>query len=296
MQRTITLFLERDAESERMARLASQVLGPGVYLPHGAQIQAVAYDFLVIVCDCRNVSDINALEGLLVAASSFQGGADWKKLALCFIISDKFSGDTAATLNEKVKEKYGDRLIGTYAHNPEAERSDEDLVYFLLLLKYAKEQNVKNMNKKELIPIIEEFLKSHNTMTLVTGSEWHVRGTPVEYWYDGKYLYVYSEGGEKFAWLHLNSIVSAVIYDPYSVRADLAGIQIHGKAEILDEKDPAYSDLLIRKGFKREAMAKIPLFVYIIRITPYKYEMQSTLIKELGYDIRQIVNMNDGGL
>lgn len=92
------------------------------------------------------------------------------------------------------------------------------------------------LNEVELKKYIDEFIKEHNTCTLDTGYKEFVIATPIEYMYTEDVFYFITEGGLKFNGILQNHNVSIAIYDNYTGMSNLKGLQIQGKAEIIETR------------------------------------------------------------
>ena len=137
---------------------------------------------------------------------------------------------------------------------------------------------------------IEKFLTSHNTCTLSTGYQDRVRSTPIEYNYFNGFIYLLSEGGEKFANLPLNNHVSVAVYEDYTGFQKLAGMQITGTSEIISEDSAEFEDVLRMKGLKIDFIKRNPVKMNMIKITISKVEFLYSEFKKLGYEAKQIQN------
>ncbi|MDV3426036.1 MAG: pyridoxamine 5'-phosphate oxidase family protein, partial [Bacillota bacterium] len=103
-----------------------------------------------------------------------------------------------------------------------------------LELKEIRDSLETQLDNNVLKEEMDKFLLSHNTLSLTTGSSLGLRSTPIEYSFIKGNIYLFSEGGEKFAHLLLSDKVCISIYDNYTGFNKLNGMQIKGKAEILD--------------------------------------------------------------
>jgi hypothetical protein len=57
-----------------------------------------------------------------------------------------------------------------------------------------KDKTAKKIKKQELMRVMEQFIKNHNTCALATGTDNFVRCTPIEYNYMSGMIYMFSEG------------------------------------------------------------------------------------------------------
>ncbi|MEN6292856.1 MAG: flavodoxin domain-containing protein [Methanobacterium sp.] len=164
----------------------------------------------------------------------------------------------------------------------------EEVTSYALELKEIKENLISPAPQTK--KFIEEFLTSHNTCTLSTSYHNRVRSTPIEYNYFNGFIYLLSEGGEKFANLPLNNQVSVAVYEDYTGFQNLAGMQITGTAEIISEDSPEYEDVLRMKGLSIDFIKRNPVKMNMIKITISKVEFLYSEFKKLGYEAKQIQN------
>ena len=135
---------------------------------------------------------------------------------------------------------------------------------------------------------IDRFLCSHNTCGLATAGAAGTRATPIEYVYAGDCLYFLSEGGAKFANLLLNPHVSVCIFDPYHTMADVAGLQLTGKARLVDLQDSAADSVLQAQHLTREKLGKLPFDLNIIEVRLERAELLLSALSKRGVDSRQV--------
>lgn len=114
---------------------------------------------------------------------------------------------------------------------------------------------------------VEQFLTSHNTASLATGSGTSVRCTPIEYVYRDGTMYLFTEGGMKFANLYRNSHVSLSVYDPFTGLSDLAGMQLTGTADWYGPGDAEYEQALAVRHLTRERVERMPVVLHALVIT-----------------------------
>ena len=152
----------------------------------------------------------------------------------------------------------------------------------------SRESELKRMEPGQLLAKMEEFLTSHNTCALATGSGTFVRCTPVEYEYFSGRMWILTEGGLKFAALRDNSHVSAAVYESYTGFDSMKGIQITGTAEPGSRELEEYQ---IHRKEKGGAGAMIPQGLYLLVIHPEKMEGVFGEFLEMGYSARQTVEM-----
>lgn len=96
--------------------------------------------------------------------------------------------------------------------------------------------------------------KEHNTCALATSANDIVRCIPIEYNYIDGNFYLLSEGGRKFRGLYTNENVSLAIYESYQGFGELAGMQIMGKAQIIEPFSDEYNKVLEYKKIQRRRL------------------------------------------
>ncbi len=168
--------------------------------------------------------------------------------------------------------------------------NEEEVIKFALKLKELKEELLSKLDNEKLLVMVEEFINSHNTCCLATCHNGTVRSTPIEYNYKNKHLYLLSEGGEKFSNLLLNENVSVSIYDSFEGMNSLAGMQITGKANIIDQTSEEYEEVIKMKGLNLESLKRLPVNINLIKIQIEKIEFLYSKFKEMNADTKQIVN------
>jgi menaquinone-dependent protoporphyrinogen IX oxidase len=166
-------------------------------------------------------------------------------------------------------------------------RQDE-VINWALHIKDLRDDILDTMPVIELKRAVQEFIISHNTCTLSSGKDDRVRATPVEYTYYQGQLYIFSEGGEKFANILLNENVSLAIYDAYTDMEHLAGIQITGIAELVADFGE-YQKIIELKGLSMDFIQQLKVDLNLIRVQIEKLEFINSKFKDKGYQVRQIL-------
>lgn len=153
---------------------------------------------------------------------------------------------------------------------------------------HVKDREAKGMDRETVYDEIGKFLSGHNTCALATASDGQVRCTPLEYtWHDGS-IWIFSEGGEKFCGLEQNKNVSLAVYDPYGGFGSLKGLQVTGRAEMVEPFSELYCrDAEIRK-IPLSALKALKEPMHLIRIIPGEFIFTNSEFKKQGYSSRQI--------
>lgn len=125
----------------------------------------------------------------------------------------------------------------------------------------------ENAQDPDVLKVMEDFLDKHNTGVLATGWGRHVRATPIEYVYEHGHLYIFSEGCGKFAHLYRNDQVSFAIFEPFKDFQHLAGLQLYGKARIIEPEEDEYATIAKTRRIPVEKLRAMPVMLHIIDIT-----------------------------
>ncbi len=150
-----------------------------------------------------------------------------------------------------------------------------------------KDSDAVLMDRDTLLVEIEKFILAHNTCALATGSGDFVRCTPIEYNYKDQMFWLFSEGGLKFSALESNNNVCLAIFDGYTGFSQLGGMQISGTAELVEPWSAEYMDLLEFKKLSAENLKKLPITMYLIKVTPSRIDFLWSEFKKAGYASRQ---------
>lgn len=157
-----------------------------------------------------------------------------------------------------------------------------------------KDEKAVRMDKDELFSKIEKFIMAHNTCALAAGCGDFVRCTPIEYNYKDGMFWMFSEGGMKFRALEKNKNVCLAIYDSYTGFSKLSGMQVAGTAELVEPWTGEYMDLLEFKKIPAENLKKLPVTMYLIKVTPTRIDFLCSEFKKLGFDSRQHLYLSNG--
>jgi uncharacterized protein YhbP (UPF0306 family) len=154
-----------------------------------------------------------------------------------------------------------------------------------------KDKTSKKMERSDILRAADDFLKTHNTCALATGSGTFVRCTPIEYTYTDGVFYMFSEGGLKFRALAENSRVCMAVFDQYVSMGSLKGIQITGTASMVEPFSPEYLKILAVKKIPVQALKQIDYTMNLIKIVPSRIDMLNSDFKKNGFDSRQFVEL-----
>lgn len=143
------------------------------------------------------------------------------------------------------------------------------------------------LNETKLKALAETYIMDHNTCALATGAGEYIRCTPIEYsYYDGCF-WMFSEGGKKFIGLSQNSNVCLAIYDKYEGFGKLHGMQIMGRAELVEPFSKAYLAHAAYKKISPDFLKKLESPMHLICVHPIRMECLFSDFKELGCAPRQ---------
>lgn len=310
MQRTILIYESKYGATEKIVKYLAPVLGPANYCTTDQFNDSYKdFDFFVIgsgvysgkldpkICDFVD----NNLEWLKtkpvtlfsVSLSLKDGYENLKNLSeiIGSTVSQKALGGTLKLSKLSEEDSHALDDFSQQVGFPLKDMDNfnlEEVTSFALELKKIKESLILPAPQRE--EFIDKFLTSHNTCTLSTGYQNRVRSTPIEYNYFNGFIYLLSEGGEKFANLPLNNQVSVAVYEDYTGFNNLAGMQITGTSEIISDDSVEFEDVLRMKGLKIDFIKRNPVKINMIKITISKVEFLNSEFKKLGYEAKQIQN------
>lgn len=155
-----------------------------------------------------------------------------------------------------------------------------------------KDQEGKALDRDTLKQEVITFLKEHKILALATAGK-EVRATPLEYSYKDGALYIFSEGGEKFANLKVNKQVAAAIFDANGAFGSLKSLQIKGTASMVDLFSDEYNEAALQRKIPLEALKKLPEPMWLIKIVPDEIVELNSSFKKKGYNSRQTLKINN---
>ncbi len=152
--------------------------------------------------------------------------------------------------------------------------------------KKIDEASVK-MDETRLHKEIEAYITANKTCALATGSGNEIRNTPIEYTYHDGAFFMFSEGGEKFVGLEKNKNVSLAIFDAFGGFGKLKGLQVQGKAEIIEPFSPEYIAAAEFRKIPIDALKKLPSVMNLIKVMPVRFDFLNSEFKIDGFGSRQ---------
>jgi len=310
MLKTIIIYESKYGTTHEIARYLSMVLGPATY------------------CNTDEFSDLYRDYDFIVIGSPIYSGRfhphiykfvennlKWLKEKPVALFSSSLSLDEGKQILEDLAGKIGDvvnlqpfggilkldklddqdkKALQAFSKKVGFELRDidnlnlEDVLDYAMQLKSIKDEKSPKGDPSKIRGLIDEFLSSHNTCTLSTSHKDMVRATPIEYHYSNGYMYLISEGGEKFSHIPINKKVSLAVYDDYTGMNNLAGMQITGEAFIISDKSNEYTEIIKMKGLNIDYIKNMPFKMNVVKIEIQKIEFLYYKFKELGYDVKQI--------
>lgn len=143
------------------------------------------------------------------------------------------------------------------------------------------------VDKEMLQKRMEEYILANNTCALATGSGDYVRCTPIEYSYHDGAFWMFSEGGKKFIGLANNPNVCLAIYDKYEGFGKLHGMQVMGRAELIEPFSETYVAHANHKNISLDFLKKMESPMHLICVHPVQIDCLFSDFKELGGTARQ---------
>lgn len=269
MVRTVVLY---DRRAGQAAGLLARLLGPAMTVP----LPALSADW----------SDVVACVLVLDPAGLTEAGLDRLARAMppglpvgLWLLPSPNAGERLRAAGDL----FGDRLVlaGTVPESPAA------LADAAVALRRRLYRGASDMDGPEVRALVMDGLAARSTCTLCTGHGDEVRATPIEYQLLDERLYLFSEGGEKFAHLLVNPRVSVAVYDPYVSMTTLFGIQLTGRATVVEAWSAEYRRALDAKGLTAERVRSLPVQMHLIRVEIEEAELVSGEAQRRGYAARQ---------
>ena len=156
-----------------------------------------------------------------------------------------------------------------------------------------KDAGSVKLDKAKLQAMIEDYIQRGNTCALATGAGDYVRCTPIEYSYHDGCFWMFSEGGKKFIGLAENDHVCLAIYDKYEGFGKLRGVQVMGRAELVEPFSDAYNAHAAFKNIPLAALRKLSNPMHLIRIYPTQIDCLFSEFKDLGCAPRQTLVLEE---
>ena len=160
---------------------------------------------------------------------------------------------------------------------------------FQAAARYWEEKDAASvkLDPAQLRSVAEAYIQARNTCALATGAGAYVRCTPIEYSFHDGAFWMFSEGGKKFIGLSENPNVCLAIFDGYTGFQNLHGMQVMGKAEIVEPFSQDYLAHAAYKGISLDFLKGRETPMHLIRVRPTCMECLFSDFKGLGYGPRQ---------
>ena len=156
-----------------------------------------------------------------------------------------------------------------------------------------KDAESVKMERDQLAQAIEEYIRANNTCALATGSGSYVRCTPLEYSYHDGCFWIFTEGGKKFIGLEKNDNVCLAIYNTYKSPGGLHGMQIMGKAEIIEPFSQRYIEYAAYRKVSLDFLKKLDSPMHLICVKPEQIDYLCSNFKKQGCASRQTLILAD---
>lgn len=127
--------------------------------------------------------------------------------------------------------------------------------------------------EKSLKNIFRKFIKNNNTCVLSTCYNNNPRPTPMEYIYHNNKFYFISEGGVELANILRNNNVTIGIFDDYKNSNKVNGVQISGKAFIVEDSSDEYSEILKIGKNNPNKIEKSDIILNVFKVSIEKFEI-----------------------
>lgn len=310
MQRTCVIYESKYGATKEIAGAVALVLGPArTCRPEEFTDDLMAFDLFVIGTPIYNGDIAPSIRRFVGTNASWLKKKPVALFCTCLNIPkgrsylvelrDYLGKDVPAVafggrLDTRKLDRDDQTALALYARKTGFVLEDRDLTdmgavaAFALALREKNECLEGRVPEEELLAGIETFLRSHRTGVLATGHENRVRATPIDYLYANGMVYIYSEGGEKFAHLIQNPAAALAIYNDDTSPEEIRGLQVMGRAEILRPESQGYREALLLRGISQERLAGLTIEMNVIRITPLKVEYLNAAFKKEGCAIRQV--------
>lgn len=114
----------------------------------------------------------------------------------------------------------------------------------------------------------------------------------MEYLHAEGAFWIFSEGGLKFKALRERRDVCLAVFDDDPSFGSLAGLQVTGRAEVLEPFGGEYARACELKGIPIERLEKLPFAMNVIKVVPSRYDYLDSSFKERGFSLRQHVDFD----
>ena len=154
-----------------------------------------------------------------------------------------------------------------------------------------KDASGVRMDPDRLREAIEAYIRANNTCALATGAGGFVRCTPIEYSYHDGCFWMFSEGGRKFVGLASNPNVCLAVFDRFEGFGSLHGLQVSGRAELVEPFSERYKAHAAFQGVSLEALQKMSSPMHLICVHPETMEYLCSDFGKEGFSPRQTLSL-----
>ncbi|VVC02773.1 Pyridoxamine 5'-phosphate oxidase [Candidatus Burarchaeum australiense] len=142
----------------------------------------------------------------------------------------------------------------------------------------------KTASQNALERKIFSFLECHNMCVLCTIDDNDFpRGSPMEYWVVKPNIFLAAAEGRKLDNIRRDNRVCVAVYAQFEENFNrMQGVQIFGRAQIINYGKPAYAKAFERKGYFGIDLKKNPRYTHLIKVVPDFIEyIESELAKDV---------------
>ena len=141
-----------------------------------------------------------------------------------------------------------------------------------------------------LLQTAEQILSAHKNGVLATAYKNQARATPVDYSYHNHAIYIFSEGGKKFA--SVQQKVGFAVYNQDGTFGNLKSVQLSGNFELVKNFSEEYNQLAGIRGISVDYLKKMERPMFLIKIVPEEITILDSELKKAGFDSRGTIHCN----
>ena len=158
---------------------------------------------------------------------------------------------------------------------------------------YWKEREAGSvkMDRARLLQAVEAYIQANDTCALATGAGDFIRCTPIAYSYHDGCFWMFSEGGEKFIGLSRNANVCLAIFDQYQGFGRLHGMQVMGKARLIEPFSAQYLSHAAYQKIPLDTLRRLERPMHLICVRPVRIDYLCSDLKKQGFASRQSLTL-----
>ena len=145
----------------------------------------------------------------------------------------------------------------------------------------------KPMEEEAIMNAIRGYVGEKGTLALATSTSGFIRCTPLKYQFLDDVFYIVTEGGMKFRGILDNGRVCAAIYTSDEEGGIMKSLQFLGDAQTVEVGSAEYKVAMTARLITEEELERRPSTLFLIRITPLRYEFMNRDFEEMGFDANQ---------